>query len=167
MLTLSLPVLALVAAGGGLQCHVISIEPPVFAGYNWTVTPGTQPVDPRTVVRANATLDPTSCCYKRDYPRPNPSDNPVPKPPKQSEAQKLVWGNNSLNASVASAAALPALLEMVEYCAENAVYPDKPNESYHLFNTTNCPGMADVTNNGTLAPWPNASQLVERFSAEV
>ncbi len=37
----------------------------------------------------------------------------------------------------------------------------------HLFDAVACPGMADVTANGTLAPWPSAAQILQRFAEEL
>ena len=60
---------------------------------------------------------PGACCYKKPYPTPNPSNNPVLTPPAQSARQKEIFANRSLLAQQAAAAALPALTELIEFCA--------------------------------------------------
>ena len=132
----------------------------------WTRVNGTQPPGNISIARALTTKNAsasasgstsTSCCFKRAYPRPNPVDNPVPKPVQQTERAMKIFANRSAMAAKASIAALPKVTHLVDVCANLT----------KLFTPQNCPGLADLTDNGTLAPWPSAAQILERFSAEV
>ena len=102
---------------------------------------------------------------QKAWPRPNPANNPVTVPPKQSPFQQELFANHSKAAAAASAAAVPELTSIIEYCSEHAV--DHAGRPYPMFNATNCPGMADLTNNGTTASSPSAAQILKRFSEEV
>jgi len=143
-------------------CFIFVNHAPVTgesAQWPWVRTNGTQTGSGVVVASSDAAVN--SCCYKKAYPRPNPIDNPVPVPIAQSDLQKEIFANRTVEAAAASAAALPTLSALVDFCANYTT------DGTHLFDVTECPGMADVTENGTLAPWPNASQILERFSAEV
>ena len=83
-------------------------------------------------------------------------------PPAQSANQVRIFANRTKLAANASAAALPALVEHITFCS-NITAAD----GNYIFGAVACPGLADLTNNGTLAPWPTANQILERFSAEV
>ena len=80
----------------------------------------------------------------------------MPAPPQQSVIQRAAFQNRSVAAAAASAAALPKLVELVEFCTANTT----PS----IFGTSLCPGMSDVTEGGRLAPHPSASQILDRFS---
>ena len=147
----------------GVVCHLFSLAPPILADLNWSLVNGTQPSSGRTVVTSDST--PGACCYKRAYPRPNPWDNPIRRPPKQSALQKAIFANRSLDAAKASAVALPELVKLLEFCSANAV--DEHGLPFYPFNITNCPGMGYATDNGTTSDWPTTAQLLERFSQEV
>ena len=143
----------------GVGCFVfVSVAPTApLAGVSnltWVQYNGTQAaVTGRSVSSANG--DTSACCYKNSYPRPNPATNPVPMPPKQSAVQIQAFAERSAMAHVASTAAIPKLVELINYCAVNSSTP--------LFDATSCPGMAGVSN-GTL---PTAMQLLDRFADEV
>ena len=70
---------------------------------------------------------------------------------------------HALKAAEASRAALPDLVKLIEYCTVNASLSGGGS----LFDHNHCPGMAYATQNGTLAPYPSPTQLLDRFSAEV
>jgi hypothetical protein len=105
------------------------------------------------------------CCYRRSYPRPLPVDMPILTPPQQSWRAKEVFARMAARAAEASAAVLPALETFIGYCAENAT--DAAGNKQNLFGVALCPGMADLTANGTLAPYPTPAQIVQRFSDEM
>ena len=66
-------------------CVLMSTAPHVpQPSLNWTLLAGLQPNSGRVVVNAsgNATA---GCCYKRDYPKPNPPLNPVKVPGGEGE----------------------------------------------------------------------------------
>jgi hypothetical protein len=161
-------------AGGVEQCHVFITQAPLIANstfppivnatmrnLNWTVVAGTQSNYGRTVANVNP-QGTSSCCYKNAYPRPNPSDNPVPMPPVQSPTQVATYANLSHIAAAAHTAALPALESLVAFCAANATNGGKP---YNIFGAEHCPGMADLTAISG-GEFPSASQILERFSLE-
>ena len=126
----------------------------------WVKVNGTQPLNGRVVVKADG--NPASCCYKRAYPRPNPSANPVKMPPVQSKLQQEIFANLTAEAKEASATATPALMELIDFCAANATLSGRP---YHMFNATYCPGLADLTAPGQ--EYPTSAQIIQRFSEEV
>ena len=149
------------APAPALACFIAVAQAPAKPRHHqtlaWKQVNGTQPDNGRVVAGTNADVD--NCCYKRAYPRPNPSKNPVPTPPTQTEEQKMIFANQSALAAAASAAALPELTNLISFCAANASVP--------IFDAEHCPGMAYATANGTLAPYPTAEQLIERFAAAV
>ena len=154
------------SAGSDLSnnCRVFSsVVPDLGSGlWPWRVENGTQNGHGSgfAVVTSDGSTD--ACCYKVAYPIPNVNDNPVPTPPLQSDAQKAIFANRSSLAAAAAADALPALESLIDFCASYS--PD--GGATHLFDAASCPGMADVTRNGTLKPWPNASEILSRFSQE-
>ena len=152
------------ASGLGNNCRVFSsVVPDLGAGlWPWRVENGTQNGRGSGFVVVSGDGSEDACCYKVSYPLPNVNDNPVPIPPLQSEAQKAIFANRSSLAAAASAEALPALESLIDFCAN---YSTNGGAS-HLFDAASCPGMADVTQNGTLKPWPNASEILARFSQE-
>ena len=149
------------------ECFVLTAAAPLplngSAALPWTPVNGTQEDWGRAVATVNSVA--TACCYKRSYPRPNPFNNPVPKPPRQSAIQQAIFANKTALARAASVAATPALEQLVEFCAANAT--DAHGHPYDIFGPALCPGMADLTNNGTLAPYPTAAQILQRFSDEL
>eukprot|EP00750_Incisomonas_marina_P029347 INCI716.4.p1 GENE.INCI716.4~~INCI716.4.p1 ORF type:complete len:481 (-),score=65.57 INCI716.4:475-1917(-) len=153
------------ASGLGNNCRVFSsVVPDLGAGlWPWRVENGTQNGRGSGFVVVSGDGSEDACCYKVSYPLPNVNDNPVPIPPLQSEAQKAIFANRSSLAAAASAEALPALESLIDFCAN---YSTNGGAS-HLFDAASCPGMADVTQNGTLKPWPNASEILARFSQEL
>jgi hypothetical protein len=87
---------------------------------------------------------------------------PLVTPLQQSARAREIFSNTiAPNAAAASAAATPAVAALVDYCAANAT--DDSGNLLHLFNATNCPGLADLTANGTTAPWPTGAQVVKRY----
>ena len=120
----------------------------------WSLLPGQQPMSGRVVVQAsgNATV---GCCYKRNYPNPNPPLNPVKVPPVQSELQKEIWANDSRAAAIASEAARPSLESMLAKCMSLTT----------LFNATHCPAMARVAalNNTNVTP----ALILAQYDAEM
>ena len=130
-------------------CILVSTAPS-----NWSLLPGQQPNAGRVVVQAsgNATA---GCCYKRNYPNPNPPLNPVKVPPVQSELQKRIWANDSRAAAIASEAARPSLEAMLALCMSRTT----------LFNATNCPAMARIAalNNTNVTP----ALLLAQYDAEM
>jgi hypothetical protein len=117
----------------------------------------------RTVVATDGS--PSACCYRRSYPRPCPLDMPILTPPQQSGRAKEIFATMADRAAAASAAVLPDLLAFIDYCAANATTASGALED--LFGRQNCPGLADLTANGTLAPWPTSAQIVQRYSDEM
>ena len=81
----------------------------------WILLAGLQPNSGRVVVNAsgNATA---GCCYKLNYPKPNPPLNPVKVPPMHSELQKGIWANDSRAAMIVSEAARPSVYASVCVC---------------------------------------------------
>ena len=146
---------------GQMECFPMYSTAPSLdesgVAWNWTKVNGTQPAFGRSVVSADNSSG--TCCYKRAYPRPCPVDNPIKMPLKQSARAKEIFQRMDELASAASDRDLPKLIEFIDYCLANA--------TTDLFGVKLCPGMADVTLNGTLAPRPTSVQLLERFSAEV
>ena len=111
----------------------------------------------------STTAGSTTTTTTQRYPRPNPKCNPVPAPPFQSATQREVFARKAALARAANDAALPALVELVDFCATQGLGPQGPGS---LFDVANCPGLADLTANGTLAPFPSAAAILERFTAE-
>ena len=134
------------------------------SGWNWTQVNDTQlpqqPSNGLVVAAANGRGD--ACCYKAPYPTPNPVENPVPTPVAQTDRQTAIFANRSALAANHSATAFDTVVELVEFCSKYTV----DNISY-LFAAAECPGMADVTENGTLAPYPSAEQILERFTSQL
>jgi hypothetical protein len=147
------------------SCHVFVANPPAppAAGSVWALVAGTQPASGRVVVTSNAAAA-GSCCYKHAYPRPNPWTNPVPSPPVQTATQQAVYAKAAAEAAAASAFFQPALEAVIAYCSANATSGGTP---ISIFGPEMCPGMADLTANGTLAPYPTPAQILQRFSAEM
>ena len=145
------------------ECWVITATTPPVGSYVFPLVQvnGTQPATSSGVVVAATDHSPSACCYKKAYPRPNPLDNPVPIPVAQSDAQKQIFANRTALAEAASNAALPNLTALIDFCANYTT------DGTHLFDAVKCPGLADLTQNGTLAPWPTTAQILERFDAEV
>jgi hypothetical protein len=149
---------------GVLQCFVIFNTVPAVPLLPWVVGDnGTQLASRTTVVATDGSA--LACCYRRSYPRPLPRDMPILKPPQQTSRDKEVFASLQAQAALASTAVLPALTAFIDYCAANAT--DGAGQPYNLFGTTNCPGLADLTANGTLAPYPTGAQVVQRFLDEV
>ena len=148
------------------ECRVFfHFLPP--APWTWTVLDnGTQSVNSSRRAVATVTLndDDDVCCYKRTYPRPCPKDNPVPVPPKQSDRAQEIFARMNAKAATASAGVLPNLTRMIEFCSANAV--DGGGLPQVLFGADMCPGMADLTDNGTVAAFPSATDILRRFSEE-
>jgi hypothetical protein len=94
---------------------VFSSVVPTAGHWQWVLVNGTQPAGGRVVAVADGA--PEACCYKNPYPRPNPVSNPVPSPPAQSARQQEIYANRSLLAAHASNAALPALTQLIDFCA--------------------------------------------------
>ena len=136
------------ATSSRVGCYVFVTRAPVYpdakAPWGWVSSPGLQLAEGRNVVNASGAAD--ACCYKNSWPRPSPLGNPVPPPPPMSDLQKAIFANVSELAAAASAAALPQLTELIDFCAENATVGGKP---FPIFGATECPGMADITQNGT------------------
>lgn len=113
------------------------------AALPWSRLAGQQPNSGTAVVIAsgNATA---GCCYKLNYPNPNPAGNPVKVPPVQSDLQKEIWANGSRAAAIASEAARPSVEAMLASCMSETT----------LFNATNCPAMARIAalNNTNVTP---------------
>ena len=153
-----------------LTCRVFFSSPPSGGGGgtgSWAlVDNGTQPAtgSQLSVVSASAVQD-DACCYKRAYPRPCPHDNPPVKPPQQSASAKEIYDRENAQAAAASKAALPALVQLIDFCATQGLGADGMPGS--LFDAVHCPGMADLTENGTLATFPSAAQIVQRFYEEM
>ena len=120
----------------------------------WSKLAGQQANFGRVVVGASGNGT-TSCCYKRDYPNPNPSGNPIKVPPVQSELQKAIWANDSRAAAIASEAARPSVEAMLASCMAKTT----------LFNATNCPAMARIAalNNTNVTP----ALLLAQYNAEM
>ena len=57
-------------------CILVSTAPHSEPSLPWSLVPGQQPKSGRVVVKASGNLT-AGCCYKRDYPNPNPDLNPV------------------------------------------------------------------------------------------
>ncbi len=126
---------------------------------------GTQPsTGSQLVVVSASTARTDACCYKHSYPRPCPHDNPLAKPPKQSARAKQIFARMNASAEAASAVALPQVAELVDFCATQGMGPAGPGT---LFDVQNCPGLADLTQNGSVAPFPNAAQILQRFVEEM
>jgi len=146
------------------QCFIMFQQVPLpTEGIVWTVGDnGTQlPTSSRvTAVTTDASGD--TCCYRRAYPRPCPVDMATAAPPKQSARTQAIFADMSAKAAAASAAVVPALEEFIAFCAANGT----TTEPGGLFGVAACPGLADLTNNGTTAPYPSADQIVARFSEE-
>jgi hypothetical protein len=117
----------------------------------------------RTVVATDGSL--SACCYRRSYPRPCPLDMPILTPPQQSARAKEIFARMADRAAAASAAVLPELAAFIDYCAANAT--DSSGNLQDLFGLQQCPGLADLTANGTLAPWPTGAQIAQRYSDEM
>ena len=155
-----------ITAPGGGACRVFYYRPPVDGLLPWVLLDnGTQLINSsrRTVVQTDGVADGT-CCYRRSYPRPCPLDMPIPLPPKQSNRTKEIFADRSARAEAASAAIMPALERLVEFCLLNSTsttYPDG------LFGVASCPGLADLTENGTLGPYPSPAQIIRRFGDEM
>jgi len=144
-------------------CHIVSASAPTLGSNEsctWAQQVGTQSGTGLSVAAASG--DPDACCYKRAYPNPNPFDNPVPTPPAQSTRQQAIFANKSAAAAAASQAALPNVTALIDFCANVSL-----SDGSHLFDVANCPAMAAVTANGTLAPWPSGAQIAERFALEI
>ena len=77
-------------------------------------------------------------------------------PPKQSDVQKEIFARMDARAANDSQAVLPALTELIDFCAK--AEPE-------LFSPKGCPGLADLTDNGTLAPYPTAGLLATQINA--
>ncbi len=106
-----------------LGCFLIVDQPTgAVAVWPWTRSNGTQagPAN-RSVVMADGSAD--SCCYKKAYPRPNPSNNPVPQPPRQSALQQKIFAAQQETAAAASDAAIVPLTELLQYCLVRACVP--------------------------------------------
>lgn len=136
-----------VNATSRVGCYVFVARAPVYpnatAPWGWVASPGLQLTEGRNVVKASGAAD--ACCYKNSWPRPSPPGNPVPPPPPMSDLQKAIFANISALAASASAAALPQLTALIDFCAENATVGGKP---FPIFGAAECPGMADITKNG-------------------
>jgi hypothetical protein len=89
------------------------------AEWPWSRSNGTQagPAN-RSVAMADGTAG--ACCYKKAYPRPNPPNNPVPQPPKQSALQQKIFAQHQELAAAASDAAIPRITELLQYCLVRA-----------------------------------------------
>jgi hypothetical protein len=90
---------------------------------------------------------------------------PLVKPPQQSARAKELFASLASKAAAASAMAAPSLYAMVDFCAANAT--DSSGVAEDLFAPPKCPGLADLTANGTAAPWPSSAQIVQRFVDEL
>jgi hypothetical protein len=160
--------------GGTSSCCRVFFQSPPSAGAgigSWVVAAdgggGTQPPtgSQLVVLSASASHDRNdACCFKRAAPRPCPRDNPPVKPPKMSAGAQAIYDRMNVLAAAASDAALPALAELVGFCAAKGLGPDGQPGS--LFSAEHCPGMADLTGNGTLAPYPSPAQIIRRFVEE-
>jgi hypothetical protein len=151
-------------SSGALRCLVFFRTLP--APLQWVVgDAGTQLVNSsqRTVVTTDGSS--STCCYRRSYPRPCPLDMPILKPPQQSGRAKELFAAMAARAKAASEAVVPALADFIEFCAANAV--DRNGRPENLFGVDLCPGLADLTANGTLAAWPSPAQIIQRFSDEM
>jgi hypothetical protein len=150
------------ATSGAVECTVVfnTLPQPL----PWVVSDsGTQNVSGRTVVATDGSA--LACCYRRSYPRPLPFDMPIQKPPPQSARVKEIFAGLAERAAAASASIAPTLEAFIDYCAYNAT--DAAGNLQNLFGVAQCPGLADLTANGTTAPWPAAAQIIQRFSDEV
>ena len=167
--------------GSGVNCFVFVAKTPKFGSaslpWPWVQYNGTQPNNARIVVSTSrhpseeqmkngvSKGNDHSCCYKKNYPRPNPDGNPVPQPPKMTPLQKQIYAEKNAIAAAASAEVMPALVKVIDYCIDHAVAADGVSNA-NLFNATNCPGMADLTEGGA-STTPSAAQILERWSKEV
>jgi hypothetical protein len=149
---------------GAAQCLVIYNTLPASSSLPWALGDnGTQLPTGRTVVTTDGSS--LACCYRRAYPRPLPRDMPIVKPPQQTDRVRDIFAGMATKAAAASAAVLPALESFIAFCAVNAT--DSAGDPQDLFGVVACPGLADLTANGTLAPYPTAAQIVQRFADEL
>eukprot|EP00750_Incisomonas_marina_P021863 INCI4775.1.p1 GENE.INCI4775.1~~INCI4775.1.p1 ORF type:complete len:456 (-),score=58.05 INCI4775.1:1120-2487(-) len=151
------------------SCFVMTAAAPTLQGpgpvrWPWTAVTGTQASAGRTIAKADISLDPTACCYKRSYPRPNPPDNPVPTPPVQSKTQAQVFALKAAQAHLASQAALPQLTALIDFCAVNAT--TATGAPIVLFGAEECPGMADLLGPNATGS-PTTAQILSRFDEEL
>lgn len=154
------------------SCFVMTAGAPTLQGpgpirWPWSAVPGTQASAGRTISKVDPSLDPTACCYKRAYPRPNPPDNPVPTPPAQSQTQARVFAVKAAQAHAASQAALPQLTALIDFCAANAT--TATGAPVALFGAAECPGLADLLppNATTTIASPTTAQILARFDEEL
>ena len=145
--------------GAVADCLVFFSTLPAVPAVPWVVAQnGTQSANSSkiTVVAVDAAAG-GLCCYRRAYPRPCPLDMPIVAPPKQSARAQAIFANRSQLAQAASEAVMPQLEALVDFCVKNA--------SSSLFTPAVCPGLADLTLNGTIEP--SAAQIVQRFGDEM
>ena len=157
--------LRLNAVTGAADCYIFFSYLPT-TDFQWIVGDnGTQYLNSSRLSVVSADGNANACCYKRAYPRPCPLDNPIIAPPKQSPRAQEIFARMNASAQVASDAALPALEAIIAYCSANAT--NSSGLPANMFSAEHCPGMADLTANGTLAPYPTPQQIIQRFGEEM